>query len=342
MLIQTANLAFSQPIAEERPIVVQAPVDMQPTPTPVTAEIPVIVQVTYIVPLPQQVAPALLAEVQLAPTQTPVPLLHLTLLDKAGVAHVTSALDIAPPVVAPAVTEAQPAAVGVAAAALQAAGSSCGVTAGGDYSLIPMEATDTNHPDRQHGDLNLAVRGTQPSSAAGEFVTYNGAVDTGAPYLPGLFADHRRGPITSVHQVRDWRWDCGEHGCAGDWLMKYEVTLLGIATTPGEAIRIPEREAEIYGGGYIAVVLYAEERRLTIAYTRDGTVANGYAAHLENFCVDPNLLAQYRAGNAGGRHQLPGLHNGQTVGVAAGRELLVAIRDRGMFMDPRSQKDWWR
>jgi hypothetical protein len=204
-----------------------------------------------------------------------------------------------------------------------------------------MEAADTNHPDNLHGDLNLALRGYQPGNALKELITYSGDVDPGAPQLTGLFADQRRPTISSVHQVRDWRWDCGEHGCVGDWLTNYDVTLMGVATTAGEPVFFPKREAEIYAGGYIAVVLYAEETRLTIAYTRDGTVAHGYAVQLENFCVDPNLLPQYREGNAGGRHQLPGLHNGDSVGVTTSSELLVAIRDRGMFMDPRSEQDWW-
>jgi hypothetical protein len=92
--------------------------------------------------------------------------------------------------------------------------------------------------------------------------------------------------------------------------------------------------------------LYAEEQRLTFGYTRRDTVANGYAVHLENICVDPNLLALYRAQtDAGGWHvtgQLPALRNNQALGTALSGEIKVVIRDRGAFMDPRSRKDWWR
>ncbi|MEM7033246.1 MAG: hypothetical protein AAF629_27075, partial [Chloroflexota bacterium] len=38
---------------------------------------------------------------------------------------------------------------------------------------------------------------------------------------------------------------------------------------------------------------------------------------------------------------LPGLTETQVIGVSAGEEILVSVRDRGIFMDPRSQKDWW-
>ena len=93
------------------------------------------------------------------------------------------------------------------------------------------------------------------------------------------------------------------------------------------------------------MVLYAEERRITLNYTRDDTVANGYTVHLENICVDPNLLALYRAQTDGsGWHitgRLPALRNNQRLGTAFVGGVRVAIRDRGAFMDPRSGKDWW-
>jgi hypothetical protein len=73
-------------------------------------------------------------------------------------------------------------------------------------------------------------------------------------------------------------------------------------------------------------------------------VGEGYVVHLMNFCVDPALVAQYRAQVQGGRRAtglLPGLRNGQTIGYAIGDSVTVAIRDRAAFLDPRSRKDWW-
>jgi hypothetical protein len=103
---------------------------------------------------------------------------------------------------------------------------------------------------------------------------------------------------------------------------------------------------QIYRGGFIALVLYAEEQRITLGYTRRDNVAAGYAVHLENVCVNPNLLALYRAQrDQNGRHTsgfLPALRNNQVLGTALGDEIGVAIRDAGSFMDPRSHKDWWR
>jgi hypothetical protein len=96
------------------------------------------------------------------------------------------------------------------------------------------------------------------------------------------------------------------------------------------------------GGGYGALVLYAEPRRLTLKYTGEDNVVAGYTIHLENVCVDENLLALYEQMNAAGRTELPALFPGQPLGRAPGTEIDVAIRDTGSFLDPRSRKDWWQ
>jgi len=111
---------------------------------------------------------------------------------------------------------------------------------------------------------------------------------------------------------------------------------------PDEPVSLPSRGPQIYAGGYTALVLYASEQRITLGYTRRDSVAPGYAVHLESVCVDPNLLALYRQANAAGRGVLPALHNGDVLGTAREGEVLVAVRDRGTFMDPRTRKDWWK
>ena len=172
-------------------------------------------------------------------------------------------------------------------------------------------------------------------------VDINGPADGDPPLLAGIFGDGRLPGFISAAQVYDWNWGCDAHGCRGDLLTERAVTLLGLATYPGEALAVPQRGAEIYGGGYKALVLYADDERVTLGFTREDSVANGYAVHLEGLCVDPNLLALYRQRNAEGRGSLPGLHSGEVLGTALGG-LLVAVRDRGVFLDPRSRKDWWR
>ena len=206
-----------------------------------------------------------------------------------------------------------------------------------------MTGVDTTHLDFAHGDLNLEQRGYVVSTAAARLIDIAGPTDADAPQLAALFADQRLPIFMAAYQIYDWDWACprDSYGCPKDPLTEPDVTLLGLATTPGEPIQPPRRDAELYPGGYMAVVLYADATRITLAYTRDGTVANGYAVQIENVCVDPNLLVAYRVANAAGRDHLPALQRNDTVGVAAAGEVLVAMRDRGKFLDPRSRKDWW-
>lgn len=227
----------------------------------------------------------------------------------------------------------------------------CPTTSSAHFNLIPV-AGAIDHPDYLHGDLNLSLRGYDPVSGVTlGLVDYTGATDSGSPRLKGLFADGRVPAFSAAYQAHDWNWACGAHGCPGGLLSTWPTTVIGMVTTPGEAIRIPSRNATIYdtGGHYRALVLYAEERRITLAYTRDDHAGKGYTVHLEGVCVDPNLLALYksrvksdgyRVSNGG--YQLPALENGQTLGTALASEIRVAIRDRGNFMDPRSRKDWWQ
>jgi hypothetical protein len=94
------------------------------------------------------------------------------------------------------------------------------------------------------------------------------------------------------------------------------------------------------------MVLYAEETRLTLGYTRRDAANVGYVVHLENLCIDPNLVALYRAqmdteGWNASAH-LPALRNNQALGKAIDGEIRVVIRDSGPLWTPALKKDWWR
>lgn len=229
----------------------------------------------------------------------------------------------------------------------------CPVTSEAAFDLIPIEGSPVgDHPDFMHADLNLSLRGYTVVSETLALEFYNGPTDPNAPQLHGLFEPNRRPPIKRVYQINEWIWDAAAcngsaRGCRGGPVDAFwPVTLVGLTTTPGEPIHIPERGPQIYSGGFTAMVLYAEERQITLGYTRRDRVSAGYVVHLMNVCVDPNLLALYQLQkNADGWHTsgfLPALRNNQPLGVAAGGEVLVAVRDVGSFMDPRSEKDWWR
>lgn len=225
----------------------------------------------------------------------------------------------------------------------------CPTTSTNQYALIPTIPPQIDHPDRLHGDLNLSQRGYNAASNEPlHLIDYAGPTDSLAPQLPGLFVDNRTPSFSSAYKVNGWNWACSTHGCPGPPLNEWGTSLLGLATTAGEAIRTPTRSPNIFNDGsnnYKALVLYAEEERITVNFTRDDSVAHGYSIQIENICVDPNLLALYRAqvGSDGFRSSnvLPGLTANQAIGTAKDVEILVAVRDRGNFMDPRSRKDWW-
>jgi len=196
----------------------------------------------------------------------------------------------------------------------------------------------TDPPAEEHPDLNLALLGYELTDAYKGLVDPGGGGDPNAPQLPGLFADNRTATFSAVYQVYGWDWGCN---CRGALITDPEVTMAGLAVTPGETIHVPDSGYTI-GGGYEVLVLYATPERITLKYTPDDHVIRGYTLHVENICVEPRLLALYQSWNEAGRGRLPALRAGQAFGRARGNEIGVVIRDTGAFMDPRSGKDWWQ
>ena len=209
---------------------------------------------------------------------------------------------------------------------------------GESYGELDVVAPPTDRPADQHADLNLGLRSYAQTIAIQSLVSYNGASDSSAPQLSGLFNDNRTPAFGTLYRVHDWNWECN---CPGNLLNPWPVTLAGLAVTPGEVIRVPDSGYSI-GSGYEVLVLYASTNRITLKYTRTDNVVSGYTLQIENICVDTNLLALYQSWNAAGRDHLPALRAGQAIGSATGYEIGVAIRDTGSFMDPRSRNDWWR
>ena len=228
----------------------------------------------------------------------------------------------------------------------------CPNSSDAQFDAIPVAGPPTDRPAQVHADLNLSVRGYTSLSQPLTLVDIDGNTDADAPQL-GNVSDGIASPgplFVEAFQVNDWDWACqgdaGEpwagNGCRGSAITDPAVTLIALGTEPGSPVRTPSRDAEIYGGGYVALALYAEEKRLTLVYTREDSAAFGYVIHLESFCVDPALVEAYRSQNAEGRSQLPGLRSLERVGIAGVTPLKVAVRDSGSFLDPRSRKDWWK
>ncbi|MCB0054072.1 MAG: hypothetical protein KDE24_31515, partial [Caldilinea sp.] len=170
------------------------------------------------------------------------------------------------------------------------------------YSSLSVEGAPTDRPAEAHPDLNLSIRGYSATSGHLGLVNYGGDTDPQAPQIDGMFGPPRLPGFKTLFQVYDWDWACNPpDGCRGALISDYPVTLLEMTTTPGETISIPRRDPQIDAAGYRALVLYASERRLTITYTRRDSAAVGYLIHLEDFDVNPGLVALYRQLDAAGR-----------------------------------------
>jgi hypothetical protein len=185
--------------------------------------------------------------------------------------------------------------------------------------------------------VNLSVRGYAPTNATPGLVDIPGPADPAAPQLSFLFADHRAPDFSAVYRLYTWDTTCNCHGAL---IAEPEVTLASLAANPGETIHVPESGYNI-GEGYNVLVLYTDEERIVLSYTREDNPARGYALYLEAIDVESNLLALYQQANSAGRGELPALRVGQAFARVHGSEVKFAIRDAGAFMDPRSRKDWW-
>lgn len=219
----------------------------------------------------------------------------------------------------------------------QAVAAACQVPGQTAYTSLPVSGPPTSIPAAEHPDMNLALRGYEPVSAPLKLVTLGPVHDAKAPQFAGMFADNRLPVFAAAYQRYRWDWDCG---CRTDTHSPWETTVLGLRVKPGEVIRAPESGYDI-GGGHEYMVLYADATRLTLRVGNEDNLG-GYVIHLEDVCVEPDLLARYRQLNAAGRGRLPVLDGRQPLGRAIGDSIKVAVRDSGHFLDPRSRNDWWQ
>ncbi len=213
----------------------------------------------------------------------------------------------------------------------------CAAIPGESYGTLSIVGSPTDRPAAQHGDINLALRGYAPTTSHLGLIDMSGPTDHRAPQLAGLFGHQRTPTISNVYRAYHWDWG---RNARGGIITDFDVTVLGCKVDLGETIHIPSAGYSI-GQGYAALVLYADQERITLKYTGEDSVVSGYTVHVEGVCTEPNLLALYNQMNSSGRRKLPALRAGQAFGRAREQEIRVAIRDTGRFMDPRVRKDWW-
>lgn len=206
-----------------------------------------------------------------------------------------------------------------------------------DYVVLSADPPGPTMAVETHPDHNLAVRGYEPANEYRGLVEYPQEHDPLAPQFAGLFAEPRLPRFVGTYQVRDWDWGQMRRG---PLITNPPVSALGLETTAGEILHLPDSGYTI-GSGCEVLVIYAASDRITLKYTREDNVVYGYTLHVDRICVDPALLAVYQACHNAGRAFLPALRSHQPFGWARGNEVVIAIVDTGTFLDARSHADWW-
>ncbi len=239
----------------------------------------------------------------------------------------------------------------------------CPETSSNQYSGGVAFQYDTDNPVRPadlHADKNLALRSYTPTVPAHQELVSYGSEYPQPPQFATLFNPYRVPPLVGFYRVHHWNWAFPpDPGTRGDPITDYDVTALGLQTTPGEVLRVPASGYDIGGGPppCEVLVIFADEDSIALRYTReDSSGSAGYTVHIDNICTDPNLLVLYDSlddpngpryvyvppENRPYGYSLPNLRAGQPFGAARGGEIAVAIVDSGAFMDPRSCNEWWQ
>jgi len=226
----------------------------------------------------------------------------------------------------------------------------CPTASSATYDVIGIQGGyyKNNALTDENADFRLSVLGYATTSAAMTLVDYFGPADPNAPQMAGIFEPNRGPNIVGVFKRYDWNWNESgppPYGSRGGVNNDWPVSVMNLAATIGEGIYIPERNVPNSTLGTVAMVLYADDDEITLAYGDRDSVVNGYVVYLMNICTDPNLVARYQAQLNNERRstgQLPAVRNNERIGTARYPFVTVAIRDVGPFLDPRSRKDWWQ
>lgn len=207
-----------------------------------------------------------------------------------------------------------------------------------EYILLSPDSPGPTIPVETHPDHNLSVRGYEQTAEYCGLVHYPHEHDPLTPQCAGLFTKPRLPRFVSTYQVYDWDWGRMQRA---PLITNPPVTALGLETLAGEILHVPDSGYTI-GQGCEVLVIYAATDQITLKYTREDNVVYGYTLHIDRICVDPVLLSLYDACDNAGRASLPALRPLQPFGRARGDQIVIAIADTGMFLDPRSHVDWWR
>lgn len=216
----------------------------------------------------------------------------------------------------------------------------CPTTSTNTYDQLSISGNPTDRNPAEHPDLNIKLRGYEYVDFPKQLVDIPGDRDAKAPNLKTLIHALDYPEIGGVMQVYDWDWARGEAKLPSS----KAVTMIRLAQPEDGYVKLPQSGYDI-GGGHQALVLFVDESTITLTYTRNDSIVSGYALQILDICVDPNLKQLYRTLNQEGRRSLPALKGGDKIGSAKVWDespfINVAVRDSGIYRDPRSRKDWW-
>ncbi len=206
----------------------------------------------------------------------------------------------------------------------QAPGPGCNVTPG--------------NPDGVNYDVTKlgwkTSSGTGPCSpAANGLVSCGGGTDPGAPQFTSLIAGSQFPAIKGTYKINPG----GE---------PWGATLIGLEGA-GKNVLVPQSGYSIGSGQNVMVIFVKQDRSgITLKYTCEDNIADGYTVFINGITVRQAILDMYNQANLPDpvtgvkRTKLPALRAGEVIGAGSGN-VLLAVRDKGSFMDPRSNKDWW-
>lgn len=204
------------------------------------------------------------------------------------------------------------------------------------WGLNPPDLTANTNPN-----TNAFLRGYGETTGELKLITYgyppDAPPDPKAPQLNSILKNGAQ--FTHLYKIH--KWDEANNRPSNDYENAFPVSVLSLYAKPGQTVNTPD-SGYVIGAGYKAMLVFADTKSIAINWTGDDGAIDGYAAHIEGFCVDPNLLALYQQLHNEGRHKMPVLKLGQKIGTAKSNEVRIAIRDSGTFMDPRSKLDWWK
>ncbi|MBC7226616.1 MAG: hypothetical protein H5T61_05225 [Thermoflexales bacterium] len=200
-------------------------------------------------------------------------------------------------------------------------------------------------PPENNPDYSLLLLGYDWVDEYKGLVLYGGDTDQKAPQFYTMFTDERTPAFVNTYRAHGWDWE-NHRPLPPPSDNPWPVTVLGVGVQPKEIILTPDSGYDIQYGND-AMVIYASEREIALKYTRDDRISYpdqsaGYTIYITGICVEPSLRDLYNQLNAAGRQELPVLRGRQPLGRAWSYEVGIAIRDNGMFGDPRSCKDHWQ